>query len=405
MTDYIILILCIIVIISYAFDISAKYSKIPGIIFLILLGIGIQFIVKTLNLEIPNFQPLLPVMGTLGLIMIVMDASLDLKLEKRKKSLVIKSITSALVLFAVFTAALAYILIEVFNIPVRDALMNSIPMGVISSSVAIPSAINLKTNEKEFVVYESSFSDIFGILLFDFILISQGPIGQRIFNIAFNSIITLIISLITAVILGILLHKISYHVNYVIIMTSVVLVYILAKIFHLPALLLVVTFGLALSNSRFLEFKAVKRYVDFPKFRSDVEAFKKILAELTFLVKSFFFILFGYYTKIEGIFNWHNVITAAAITAGIFLFRMIFLKQVLRINLVPLLFFSPRGLITILLFLTIPAASRIPLITEEVVTLVILFTIFILILGNFIYKKEKLPAVIPSDLKTAGEPV
>ncbi len=405
MTDYIILILCIIVIISYGFDISAKYSKIPGVIFLILLGIGIQFIVKTLNLNIPNFQPILPVMGTLGLIMIVMDASLDLELEKRKKSLVIKSITSALVLFAVFSAALTYILMEVFSIPVRDAILNSIPMGVISSSVAIPSAVNLKTNDKEFVVYESSFSDIFGILLFDFILISQGPIGQRIFNIALNSVLTLIISLITAVILGILLHKISYHVNYVIIMTSVVLVYILAKISHLPALLLVVTFGLALSNSRFLEFKLVKRFVDFPKFRSDVEAFKKILAELTFLVRSFFFILFGYYTKIEGIFDWHTVITAATITAGIFLFRMIFLKQVLRINLVPLLFFSPRGLITILLFLTIPAASRIPLITEEVVTLVILFTIIILILGNFIYKKEKIPAVEPSDVKTAGEPV
>jgi len=56
--------------------------------------------------------------------------------------------------------------------------------------------------------------------------------------------------------------------------------------------------------------------------------------------------------------------------------------------LVPLLFFSPRGLITILLFLSIPLVSRIPLISEEVVTLVILLTMFLLIIGNMIHKKK-----------------
>jgi hypothetical protein len=178
-------------------------------------------------------------------------------------------------------------------------------------------------------------------------------------------------------------------------MTSVVLVYILAKISHLPALLLVLTFGLVLSNSRLLEFEPVKRFIDFPKFRTDVEAFKKILTELTFLVRSLFFILFGYYTTIEGILNWRNVGIATAITSIIFLLRMIFMKQVLRMKLVPLLFFTPRGLITVLLFLSIPAASRIPLITEEVITLVILFTIFVLVAGNFIYKDEKVPLFTP----------
>jgi Kef-type K+ transport system membrane component KefB len=395
MTDYIILILCIIVVVSYVFDITARYSKIPGVIFLIILGIGIKVIVKSLGWEIPDLRPLLPVMGTLGLVMIVMDASLDLKLVKEKKRLIIKSIISALILFIVLSAAFLFILTEIFGVSVRDASLNAIPLGVISSSVAIPSAMHLKPEDREFVVYESSFSDIFGILLFDFILISEGPVGQRILSIGLNGIITVVISVITAMILGILLHKINYHINYVIIMTSVVLVYILAKISHLPALLLVLTFGLVLSNSRLLEFEPVKRFIDFPKFRTDVEAFKKILTELTFLVRSLFFILFGYYTTIEGILNWRNVGIATAITSIIFLLRMIFMKQVLRMKLVPLLFFTPRGLITVLLFLSIPAASRIPLITEEVITLVILFTIFVLVAGNFIYKDEKVPLFTP----------
>jgi hypothetical protein len=52
MTNYIILVLCIIVILSYLFDIAGSYVKIPGVIFLIFLGIAIQFIVKATNLSI-----------------------------------------------------------------------------------------------------------------------------------------------------------------------------------------------------------------------------------------------------------------------------------------------------------------------------------------------------------------
>jgi Na+:H+ antiporter len=399
MTDYVILILCLIVIISYLFDISSVYSKIPGVIFLILLGIGIQVIAKYLNLGIPNLKPLLPVMGTLGLVMIVMDASLDLKLERKKKGLVIKSIASALILFLVFSGMLSFILVELLDIPVRDALLNSIPLGVISSSVAIPAAINLTKIDREFVIYESSFSDIFGILLFDFILFSEGPVGHRIFGAAFNTLLTLIISVATAIILAILLHKITYHVNYVIIMTSVVLVYILAKLSHLPALMLVLTFGLVLANNRLFKNHLIEKFVDFDKFESDMQAFKRILSELTFLVRSFFFIIFGYYTRVDGIFNLQNLLMAGAITAGILFFRMLFLKQVLRMKLKPLVFFQPRGLITILLFLTIPAASRLSIISEEVVTLVILFTIIILVIGNFSNKAAKIPVTDLQDLK------
>jgi len=171
-------------------------------------------------------------------------------------------------------------------------------------------------------------------------------------------------------------------------MTTVVMVYMVAKLSHLPALLLVLTFGLILSNHKLLEHTIVKRFVDFGKFRTDLDSFKKILVELTFLVRSFFFIMFGYYTKIEGLFNWNNILTATLIITGIFFLRMIFLKQVLKMPLVPLLFFSPRGLITILLFLSIPLVSRIPLISEEVVTLVILLTMLFLIIGNMIHKKK-----------------
>lgn len=45
---------------------------------------------------------------------------------------------------------------------------------------------------------------------------------------------------------------------------------------------------------------------------------------------------------------------------------------------------------TILLFLSIPVASRIPLISEEVVTLVILMTILLMMIGNMLYRRENI---------------
>lgn len=399
MTNYIILALCVIVILSYIFDITSKYSKIPSVIFLIAMGIGMQIFGKSTGIRIPNMQPILPVIGTLGLILIIMEASLDLKLEKRKKRLIGRSISSAFILIAAFTSAFTYVLVEFYGFSIRDSLLNSIPIAIISSSVAIPSALYLNPDEKEFIIYESSFSDIFGIIIFDFILLSTFSIGWGILNFALNILLTVIIALVTSFILAILLHKISYHINYVIIMTSVVLIYILAKISHLPALLLVLTFGLVLSNNKFLENTPIKKMVDFAKFRNDMVSFKKILVEFTFIVRSLFFIIFGYYTKVSGLFSIETIVIALAITLSIFILRFLFFKIVLKIPLVPLFFFSPRGLITILLFLNIPLASRIPFISEKVVTLVILLTILILMIGNIIHKKEYI-TIESSDIQT-----
>jgi potassium/hydrogen antiporter len=394
MTDYIILTLCVFILLAYIFDISSKFSKIPGVILMIALGMGIQIISKASGFTIPNIKPLLPVMGTLGLIMIVTEASLDIELKQEKKGLILKSISSAFVLLGLFVLVFSFILVRFMGFSWRESLLNTIPLGIISSSIAIPSASMLRTNDKEFVVYESSFSDIFGIMIFDFILLSQGSIGGGIFKFALNGIFTIIIALISTAALGYLLHKTSYHVNYVIILTSLILIYSLAKLINLPALLLVLIFGLVLSNNKFLETDFIKRFIDFPKFRNDITSFKKILGELTFIVRSFFFLMFGYYVQVNNLFNTGNIITALLICSGLFILRWVFIKQVLHLPATPLVFYLPRGLITILLFLNIPSLMKLPLISEEVVTLVILFTIIIMMAGNFLHgrRTSELPA-------------
>ncbi len=398
MTNYIILALCVIVILSYIFDISSRFSKIPGVILLIALGIGIQFIARAAGLNIPNIRPLLPVIGTLGLIMIVMEASLDIELDKSKKTLITSSVLSAFFMSALFVAVFSFILTHYLELSWRDALLNSIPIGIISSSIAIPAAIRLKPSHKEFVVYESSFSDVFGIMFFEFILMNQDSFGMGIFKFIFDGLLTIIIALVSTAGLGFLLHKTRYHVNYVIILTSIILIYSLAHLMHLPSLLLILIFGLTLANTRYLETDLIKKFVDFPKLGSDVRSFQKILVELTFIVRSFFFIMFGFYTEVRNLFNPDNLFTAVLIILGIFLPRLLFFRYVFRLPVVPLVFFAPRGLITILLFISIPSVSRIPLVPEEVVTLVILMTIIIMTIGNLV-RKDEIPVLFDGNNK------
>jgi potassium/hydrogen antiporter len=317
-----------------------------------------------------------------------MEASLDLKLDKSKKSLILKSVSAAFFLFFFFTVIMAFILVKVRGYPIMISVLNASPLGIISTAVAISSSSNLNDGQKEFIIYESSISDIIGILVFDFFLLNQDSIGLGLLQFAIGGLMTVVIAIAVTSGLGYLLHKTKYHVNYVIIMTSVVMVYVLAKLANLPALFLVLVFGLALSNNRLVEHTIVNRFVDFEKFRSDIDSFRKIMGELTFLVRSFFFIMFGFYTKIDGLINSDNLVAAGLITAGIYLLRTFFFTMTLKMQDIALILFAPRGLITILLFLSIPSEYRISVINEEVITLVILFTLAFMMAGNFFSAKK-----------------
>jgi potassium/hydrogen antiporter len=78
------------------------------------------------------------------------------------------------------------------------------------------------------------------------------------------------------------------------------------------------------------------------------------------------------------------------ITFGIYLVRAIHLK-LMNLPLLPLLFIAPRGLITILLFLSIPVTMTIPLFGQSMVIQVILLTVLVMMAGTIFFnpKPEK----------------
>lgn len=75
------------------------------------------------------------------------------------------------------------------------------------------------------------------------------------------------------------------------------------------------------------------------------------------------------------------------IVIAIYVVRVLHLRM-LKLPIANLWFIAPRGLITILLFLSIPAGESIPLINNSLIIQVIVITALVMMLGMILSKKE-----------------
>src|ERR1700722_1356103 len=164
-TNNILITLSVLIILSYLFNIVAKYIKIPSVMLLLTTGIGLRFLGNGFGFQLNNTSVLLDLFGTIGLIMIVLEGSLDLEVTSKKLPLVGKSFLSSILILAGTCALIYLILHNYLGMPFRNSVIYSIPLGIISSAIAIPSVRDLSEHKKEFIIYESTFSDIVGIMV------------------------------------------------------------------------------------------------------------------------------------------------------------------------------------------------------------------------------------------------
>ena len=164
----VITILCSLVIFSYLFDLFAKKSKIPSVLLLLGCGILLKYVTNYLGIAVISFNQILPVIGTVGLVLIVLEGALELKFEK-KNARIIKNAAGAAFFILLFTVgAITTAFYFMTGKSIQICLLNSIPLGIISSAIAIPTVANLAAHKKEFIIYESALSDIIGIIFFNF---------------------------------------------------------------------------------------------------------------------------------------------------------------------------------------------------------------------------------------------
>lgn len=145
-------------------------------------------------------------------------------------------------------------------------------------------------------------------------------------------------------------------------------------------MIFILIFGIILGNIDELKNFRFIRNFQLDTLQREVYKFKELTIEIVFLVRALFFILFGYLINTSDLINSETIIWAVCISLGIFIIRFIIFK-IAKIKLLPLLFIAPRGLITILLFLSIPLTQQMELVNNSLLTQVIILTALIMMLG------------------------
>ncbi|RPG59019.1 MAG: sodium:proton exchanger [Flavobacteriales bacterium TMED191] len=360
MDPYILIIsLSSIIIISHFLNIYSENTGVPSVLILILFGAILQLDTQIVGFQIlddTTRKPLLKVLGVAGLILILLEAALDLKINK---NMIVSSLRAFFVgLFGLLCTsfAIAYILqVFVSDLDLLHALLYSVPLSIISSAIIIPSIQSLDESKRSFLIYESTFSDVLGLLMFQVILgsLATGAV-KKSSEIVGNIGLSILISIIISIVLIYLFQKIKGHTKLFFLFSILLLLYALGEMLHLSSLLIVLIFGIILNNYQLVFVGFLSNLIDDEKVTSIQNYFKIIIMESAFVVRTFFFILFGYYVSLSSLLNFEVIIISLVLLAAIYFIRFVLIFPTMGGRSWPELFLSPRGLITILLFFSIP---------------------------------------------------
>ena len=408
----ILFVLPLLIIFSYLFDTFARKTKFPAVILLMITGILIRTACNVYGYTDFDFlENLIPVLGTIGLILIVLEGAVELEINREKLPLILKGFLAALFILIANIWILQWVFGVLFQMEHNEAVLYAIPLSIISSAVAIPSAAGLISKEKEFVTYESTFSDILGIMIFNYAIrqfeSDQSLIGgTALVSLGLQILSVIVISLAITYILFRLLQQIHHHVKFFLILALLILVYAFGKLFHLPALVTIFIFGIFLSNVKSLLPQFLLNYLDIEQTEKGFHEFHILTAESTFIVRTFFFLFFGFSIEIIDFDSFSPIIYGLLIFMVMLVIRYVYLSATtLKIKPSALVYMSPRGLISILLFIQLKEVSFLNTTTspidERVLLVVILGSMLVMLLGTL--KKPKNDGIIISDLNTEEE--
>lgn len=394
-----------VIIISHFFNVLSAKTRIPSVLMLILLGILIKQGLISMGAVDLDLMKSLELLGIVGLIMIVLEAALDLQLTKQALPLIGRSLAVAALCLVLSTLIIAGVIQAFISMDYQVAMLYSTPLSIMSSAIIIPSVISLIKSKKEFMVYESAFSDILGIMLFYFV-ISLLESGGKEASIQFGAsfLITIVVAILASYILVYLFKDMKGHVRLFLLIAVLLFLYSMGKLLHLSPLLIILIFGMSLSNHQSV-FKIFKNYFlnddDDPIEKIEKE-FHLITMETAFVVRTFFFVIFGMSIDLLSLVDLDVFLISIVVLIVLYLVRFLILKLLLKSSIVPQLWIAPRGLITILLFFAIPLQFQQRAFSTGILLYVIIISSIIMSIG-LIRDRSSLEPVEPENNSTIKE--
>jgi NhaP-type Na+/H+ or K+/H+ antiporter len=205
-------------------------------------------------------------------------------------------------------------------------------------------------------------------------LSAEGSIEGFTADLLGGGALSIVVAVLAAVALFYFINQIVGHVRFLPLLAGLVFLYAIGKELHLSPLIVVLVCGLIINNPNLVTWHAKLRGMQNATYNETLREFKGLVAELTFAMKSFFFLLLGYWTDVRSMLSIEALLVAVAGIAAILATRWVILKVLHLEGLAQLLWIAPRGLITVLLFLSARDTGKLDAFPFGAVMLVVLFT-------------------------------
>lgn len=350
-----------------------RANGIPSVLVLVVGGLIAKPILDALGVQLAWTSVLVPIVGTIGLVLIVLEGALDIELRRDRVHLISSTFLLASLGFTIGVLVFAVAIRWLLDCSVVESVLVATPFAVISSAVAIPSSSFLPPAGREFIVYESSMSDIIGVLVFFSLMGSDGTVSGAMMSLLGGGFFSLLLSLLCAVALMFILLHLDGHIRFVPLLAGLFALYAIGKLLHLSPLIMVLFLGLLLNKPGLVtNFAPLRNWVS-DEYPTTLAEFKTLVVELTFVVRGFFFVLLGYWADMSDLISPWAWLAALVAMSVIYASRYAILRFMSTpVDAGVLLWIAPRGLITVLLFLEAGEAFELPGYLNGAVILVVL---------------------------------
>lgn len=386
----------VIIILSFSFGEVARKTNIPSVLMLIILGIALSFALEAVGGGSINFSPILEVLGIVGLIMIVLEAALELELKPEKYLPIAKALGIALIGLLASTWVAALILHQfIEGMSMNAAWLYATPLSILSSAIIIPSVSGLSEAKKEFHIYESTFSDILGIMVFYFLTgqMDAAEHSSGLIGFGGNILLTIALSLVASYIIVLIFQNIKSHTKLFLLIAVLLLLYAVGKKMHLSSLIIILIFGLLIANMKLFFRGPLKKWLNIKEAKHIYDGLHIITMETAFVVRTFFFVIFGLTISLASLASVNVAIVSLLIILSIYIIRFITLRAFIGKDILPQVFVAPRGLITILLFNAIPEEAIVPGFEAGILLFIIIATSIIMTIAMVFDKRRTGEAV------------
>lgn len=384
-----ILLASLILLAAYAIERLGRRVQVPPVIMLIASGMLAKPFLAGMGWTLQGMDTLVPIIGTIGLVLIVLEGALDISLTHERLYAARAAMWMALLGFLACLALLIPVIAVYFSYDAYRAAIIAVPLAVISSAIAIPNSTFLSPQGRQFVVYESALSDILGVIVFFALVYSDGSFFGIVEGLLGGGLVSLVLSVICAIGLALLLMHSQGNIRFLPLLAGLMALYAAGKLMHLSPLIMVLLFGLTINNPKLIASIPALRHWMSDNYEATLNEFKAIAFELTFAVRGFFFILLGYWTDLSTFLMPMAWMGAVVILFVIYTTRSALLRIFGGELASPLLWLAPRGLITVLLYLTARMIVPVPEWVGGSVLIVVLVSAVLIIIAQYRYRSRQ----------------